>query len=403
MRDPDHPAARALARAQLVALAALELVDADVAVVVDVEDVEAPRLLVVPRPERDREQAAPRRRVELTRSLMSRNGCGALVLVLEHLDLARALDDEQQVGKAGGRCRVVGLRRSPIGTASHAPTSGRRSRHGHDSRAASAAKAASAAAAIANAIPRILLASSPCTPRKGYRQRRTPSESACAPAGYPECGMQGLSGRCSGRARVAAAALVLAGALAVLAPTLAGSPAAAGILGGQPNVLVSSSTISRTARRISCRFSRRATTSCRYGEMHTNNPLCCPARSTMLSGEYSHHTGVENNSTASAADSDDSSTLATWFDDAGYETGLFGKYAVPRSRGPGDVCSRGELRAQVLGRQPVDGPVERGRVEAAGGVLSERAQRGHADAQLAVVARRARPGSAVKLRSSPAQ
>ncbi len=55
-----------------------------------------------------------------------------------------------------------------------------------------------------------------------------------------------------------------------------------------------------------------------------NNPLCCPTRATLLTGLNSHHTGVEVN--LDAPEFDDSSTLATWLDDAGYETGLFGKY-----------------------------------------------------------------------------
>ena len=56
----------------------------------------------------------------------------------------------------------------------------------------------------------------------------------------------------------------------------------------------------------------------------TNNPACCPSRATMLTGLYDHHTGVTNN--ASGGSMDPSATLATWFDDAGYHTALFGKY-----------------------------------------------------------------------------
>jgi N-acetylglucosamine-6-sulfatase len=62
----------------------------------------------------------------------------------------------------------------------------------------------------------------------------------------------------------------------------------------------------------------------RFNAYYDNNPLCCPTRSTLLTGLYSHHTGIETNLVAQ--NFDDSSTLATWLDDAGYETGLFGKY-----------------------------------------------------------------------------
>jgi N-acetylglucosamine-6-sulfatase len=62
----------------------------------------------------------------------------------------------------------------------------------------------------------------------------------------------------------------------------------------------------------------------RFNSYYVNNPLCCPTRTTLLTGLYSHHTGVETNLVADRFD--DSSTLATWLDARGYETGLFGKY-----------------------------------------------------------------------------
>jgi arylsulfatase A-like enzyme len=65
-----------------------------------------------------------------------------------------------------------------------------------------------------------------------------------------------------------------------------------------------------------------------------NTPLCCPSRSTLLTGRYSHHTGVLGNHSGQLLD--ESQTIATWLHDAGYWTGLFGKYlnGFPFGRGP---------------------------------------------------------------------
>jgi arylsulfatase A-like enzyme len=63
-----------------------------------------------------------------------------------------------------------------------------------------------------------------------------------------------------------------------------------------------------------------------------NVTLCCPARTSILRGQYSHNTGVLTNGgtnggfeTAHANDVEQS-TIATAMRGAGYETGLFGKY-----------------------------------------------------------------------------
>jgi N-acetylglucosamine-6-sulfatase len=55
-----------------------------------------------------------------------------------------------------------------------------------------------------------------------------------------------------------------------------------------------------------------------------NTPLCCPARASLLTGLYAHHTGVLDNDDGGELDA--SSTIATWLHDAGYRTGLIGKY-----------------------------------------------------------------------------
>jgi arylsulfatase A-like enzyme len=58
------------------------------------------------------------------------------------------------------------------------------------------------------------------------------------------------------------------------------------------------------------------------------NPLCCPSRASILTGLNSHSTLVYRNSPPYGgwASFDDSSTLATWLQGAGYRTGYFGKY-----------------------------------------------------------------------------
>jgi arylsulfatase A-like enzyme len=61
-----------------------------------------------------------------------------------------------------------------------------------------------------------------------------------------------------------------------------------------------------------------------------SNPLCCPSRSTILTGRYSHTTGVYFNRGAyggwNAFKPSESSTVATALYAIGYRTGLFGKY-----------------------------------------------------------------------------
>jgi arylsulfatase A-like enzyme len=60
--------------------------------------------------------------------------------------------------------------------------------------------------------------------------------------------------------------------------------------------------------------------------------LCCPSRSTMLRGQYSHNTGVKTNGGGNGgfetafAQGVEKSTVATWLQSGGYRTALYGKY-----------------------------------------------------------------------------
>ncbi len=57
-------------------------------------------------------------------------------------------------------------------------------------------------------------------------------------------------------------------------------------------------------------------------------PLCCPSRSSILTGQYAHNHQVLTNRMplGGAPKLDDSSTIATWLNDAGYRTAYYGKY-----------------------------------------------------------------------------
>jgi len=59
-------------------------------------------------------------------------------------------------------------------------------------------------------------------------------------------------------------------------------------------------------------------------------PLCCPSRSSILRGQYSHTTGVYTNSGVHGGASEfvplESETVGTLLQNAGYRTGFYGKY-----------------------------------------------------------------------------
>lgn len=63
-----------------------------------------------------------------------------------------------------------------------------------------------------------------------------------------------------------------------------------------------------------------------------NVTLCCPARTSILRGQYSHNTGVLTNAAGNGGfetalrDNLEQATIGTAMHDAGYSTGLFGKY-----------------------------------------------------------------------------
>jgi arylsulfatase A-like enzyme len=61
-------------------------------------------------------------------------------------------------------------------------------------------------------------------------------------------------------------------------------------------------------------------------------PLCCPSRASMLRGQYAHNHDIWNNTAPNGGFERfkdlgyEDSTMATWLDGAGYETGYIGKF-----------------------------------------------------------------------------
>ena len=64
----------------------------------------------------------------------------------------------------------------------------------------------------------------------------------------------------------------------------------------------------------------------RFTEAYANTPLCCPVRSSLMSGRYQHNHGVKDNQSAKALDQ--SATLQKYLHDGGYQTALDGKFLI---------------------------------------------------------------------------
>lgn len=80
-----------------------------------------------------------------------------------------------------------------------------------------------------------------------------------------------------------------------------------------------------------------------FTDVFDNNPLCCPSRATILTGQTSGHTGVWSNIDSSiggfqAFKPHADQTVMKWMHDAGYRTGLIGKFLNGYSYPDGDAA-----------------------------------------------------------------
>lgn len=77
-----------------------------------------------------------------------------------------------------------------------------------------------------------------------------------------------------------------------------------------------------------------------FSSAYTAAPVCCPARASFLRAQYPHNTGVLANGPpqggygAFRGGGLEASTVAIWLQDAGYRTGLIGKYLNDYEKSP---------------------------------------------------------------------
>jgi len=101
--------------------------------------------------------------------------------------------------------------------------------------------------------------------------------------------------------------------------TRAGCPAA-------PNIIVISTDDQRwdTVQYMPITLERIAERGVTFSNAFATTSLCTPSRVTFLTGQYAHHTGVTANFRVRPGL--ETSTIPVWLQNAGYRTGLYGKY-----------------------------------------------------------------------------
>ncbi|MFE0647029.1 sulfatase [Streptomyces sp. NPDC059534] len=120
-----------------------------------------------------------------------------------------------------------------------------------------------------------------------------------------------------------AAAVAAATAVPGLAQIAAAGPAAAAT---RPNILliVTDDQPKHTEWALPKTVAWLADQGVKFTNGHVTTPLCAPSRSSVFSGRHAHNHGVRNNKASHSLDQ--STTVQKYLKQAGYRTGLFGKY-----------------------------------------------------------------------------
>lgn len=125
---------------------------------------------------------------------------------------------------------------------------------------------------------------------------------------------------------------MLALGLTALVAALAGGSSTAGAEEVRPNFVVIMSDdhgpgMDRALPAVERRLAGRGTS---FSSAIATYPLCCPARATLLTGQYAHNHGVKGNNAHGGggwqALADPKRNLAAWLQSGGYDTGFAGKW-----------------------------------------------------------------------------
>lgn len=117
-----------------------------------------------------------------------------------------------------------------------------------------------------------------------------------------------------------------AAAAAVTVPSIGQASAAPAAAANRPNILliVTDDQPKQTDWALQKTIGWLAGQGVKFNHGHVTTPLCAPSRSSVFSGRHAHNHGVRNNAASAALD--ENTTVQRYLKQAGYRTGLFGKY-----------------------------------------------------------------------------